>query len=410
MYSSRRVAWISCQDADPPSIDMRGLKRLRPTEERLARVPLGWLDRLAEVAKAEQSGESRDADKDEKQGRQSRRKGQFEFNDEEPIRVRVLDVDAISLEELHRAFMYTLVETSLRPGFFDFMRYEGQGGVRPLPLVISKPWSLQAYTRLMSKSYLKSRLYEQLKLHGHEPGWVLVQPHWGLCNRLRAVTAGRMLANHLGREFVLDWQPLPDCNCRWRELFATELIEVDDLHEESPGGLSFEHFLAAHRRPEWRYIAYDPRKQLLRSHPSAFLDTLWREIAEVDAFFQRLNYGMEAEILQKHAKHSSCKRDSPNAEEFCGKLCESVLFMSKAATLESDDQASEVAKILRDVALDCRVSDKEEGHEANAFAIGETDLRHVNARQVMSRQLKHRLGLASSSMFDFVGYFVSLCP
>ncbi|CAK9041487.1 unnamed protein product [Durusdinium trenchii] len=64
-----------------------------------------------------------------------------------------------------------------------------------------------------------------------EPGWVLVQPHWGLCNRLRAVTAGRMLANHLGREFVLDWQPLPDCNCRWRELFATELIEVDDLHE-----------------------------------------------------------------------------------------------------------------------------------------------------------------------------------
>ena len=52
MYSSRRVAWISCQDADPPSIDMRGLKRLRPTEERLARVPLGWLDRLAEVAKS----------------------------------------------------------------------------------------------------------------------------------------------------------------------------------------------------------------------------------------------------------------------------------------------------------------------------------------------------------------------
>ena len=33
------------------------------------------------------------------------------------------------------------------------------------------PWprSIQAYTRLMSKSYLKSRLYEQLKLHGHIP-------------------------------------------------------------------------------------------------------------------------------------------------------------------------------------------------------------------------------------------------
>ena len=29
-----------------------------------------------------------------------------------------------------------------------------------------------------------------------------------------------------------------DCFPRPPELFATELIEVDDLHEESPGGLS----------------------------------------------------------------------------------------------------------------------------------------------------------------------------
>ena len=28
---------------------------------------------------------------------------------------------------------------------------------------------MQAYTRLMRKSYLKSRLYEELKLHGHIP-------------------------------------------------------------------------------------------------------------------------------------------------------------------------------------------------------------------------------------------------
>jgi len=68
-----------------------------------------------------------------------------------------------------RAFLAEQVEKSLRPGFFDFTRYEEKGGVRPLPLVISKPWSIQAYTRLMMKSYLKSRLYEQLKLHGHIP-------------------------------------------------------------------------------------------------------------------------------------------------------------------------------------------------------------------------------------------------
>lgn len=233
-------------EEDMPSISMRGPKRLRPEEARLERAPVGLLQRLAEVEKNERlEGGSRGRGRS-----RTKRAGQFEFNDEEPIRVRVLDVDALPLEEIHRAFMYTLVrrrpaevcvriasalakfrdkpgqlayqrllsgtgklfgsthgpellalftrcyatisvpfmldytrqyghfsraflaeqvEKSLRPGFFDFMRYEDQGGVRPLPLVISKPWSIQAYTRLMSKSYLKSRLYEQLKLHGHIP-------------------------------------------------------------------------------------------------------------------------------------------------------------------------------------------------------------------------------------------------
>ena len=41
-----------------------------------------------------------------------------------------------------RAFLAEQVEKSLRPGFFDFLRYEGQGGVRPLPLLVAKPWIL----------------------------------------------------------------------------------------------------------------------------------------------------------------------------------------------------------------------------------------------------------------------------
>lgn len=51
---------------------------------------------------------------------------------------------------LTNASIVTIVfDDCLRPfqhiataGFFDFMRYEDQGGVRPLPLVISKPWFL----------------------------------------------------------------------------------------------------------------------------------------------------------------------------------------------------------------------------------------------------------------------------
>jgi len=71
--------------------------------------------------------------------------------------------------QFSRAFIAGQVEQSLRPAFFDFMRYETKGGVRPLPLVVSKPWALSSYTRLMAKSHVKSYLHEQLKLHGHVP-------------------------------------------------------------------------------------------------------------------------------------------------------------------------------------------------------------------------------------------------
>eukprot|EP00927_Polykrikos_kofoidii_P024839 TRINITY_DN22474_c0_g1_i1.p1 TRINITY_DN22474_c0_g1~~TRINITY_DN22474_c0_g1_i1.p1 ORF type:complete len:665 (-),score=102.81 TRINITY_DN22474_c0_g1_i1:52-2046(-) len=181
---------------------------------------------------------------------QTNRKCQKDFQEGVPIRVRVLDVDALPLSELHHAFAHSLarrrpaevclhvasriavfrdkynhqsyenllrdcgrlfgpthgpelvallarcyatisvpflidytrrygqfskayiakqVAQSLRPGFFDFLRYDKNGGVRPLPLVVSKPWSLSAYTRLLAKSSIKSQLHEQLKIHGAIP-------------------------------------------------------------------------------------------------------------------------------------------------------------------------------------------------------------------------------------------------
>lgn len=218
----------------------RESKPLRHQEEASERkTQLGVLQRLAALERKEAGGRGR-----------SRRRGPFEFPDDQPIRVRVLDVDALPLEDVHTAFMHTLVrrrpaevcihvasrlaqfrdnyghnayenllrdcgrlfgpihgpellalfarchatisvpfmvdytrrfgtfsrafiagqvEKSLRPAFFDFMRYEEKGGVRPLPMVVSKPWALSSYTRLMAKSHVKSYLHEQLKLHGHVP-------------------------------------------------------------------------------------------------------------------------------------------------------------------------------------------------------------------------------------------------
>jgi len=123
---------------------------------------------------------------------------------------------------------------------------------------------------------------------------------------------------------------------------------------------SFEHAFAEQRRPEWRYIAYDVLKQMLRSHSRSFLDTLLKEIAEVDAFFQRLNDAEDQDlatfamlnhlavkkILQKHSKLYS---DSQSNAEFWRRLCESVVFMSKANTLHRHTGHSQAAEIFDDV-------------------------------------------------------------
>lgn len=173
-----------------------------------------------------------------------------DFDPSKPVRIRVLDVDCLSLEDVHRHFMHTLVrrlpaefclkvasrvgqfrdkpshqsyenllrdcgklfsgthgpelialfsrcyatisvpymvdytrrfgqfskqymakliEKTEQPRFFDFMRYEHCGGVRPLPGIIKEPYALASYTRLLSKCSAKRYMFEELQKHGHLP-------------------------------------------------------------------------------------------------------------------------------------------------------------------------------------------------------------------------------------------------
>jgi len=173
-----------------------------------------------------------------------------EFDPSKPIRIRVLDVDRLELEEVHRHFMFTLtrnlpaehclkvasrvgqfrdkqthqsyenlirdcgrvfgptqgpelvalfcrcyatisvpymvdyirkfghfsksylaklIDKSEQPRFFDFMRYEHCGGVKPLPGIIREPYALASYTRLLSKCSAKRYMFEALQEHGQIP-------------------------------------------------------------------------------------------------------------------------------------------------------------------------------------------------------------------------------------------------
>lgn len=239
----------------PPLESWRGTNNaLRATQPR-ERPSTGSLSLLGRLAALESDGGARQSGGAGRgRGRTSsnalKRNRPFEFPEGKPIRVRILDVDALPLDELHKAFAFTLVrrlpaefcikvasrialyrenfnvvsyenmlkdcsrhfgpthgpellalfarchatipvpflldytrrfgtfsrkfiaaevEKSLNPGFLDFMRPKLKGGVRALPPIVSRPWALSSYTRLMPKCSLKSQLFHQLKDHGNIP-------------------------------------------------------------------------------------------------------------------------------------------------------------------------------------------------------------------------------------------------
>lgn len=43
-----------------------------------------------------------------------------------------------------------------------------------------------------------------------------------------------MLAEHLSRSFLVDWQPLPGCNCAWDRLFSSESKTLSEELQEDP--------------------------------------------------------------------------------------------------------------------------------------------------------------------------------
>ncbi|CEL92454.1 unnamed protein product [Vitrella brassicaformis CCMP3155] len=66
-----------------------------------------------------------------------------------------------------RGFIAAQIERSLHPRLFDFARFQDKGGIRPLPMVITRPWALNSYVRLMAKSSTKTYLKEALYYYGH---------------------------------------------------------------------------------------------------------------------------------------------------------------------------------------------------------------------------------------------------
>ncbi|SOV75527.1 conserved Plasmodium protein, unknown function [Plasmodium sp. gorilla clade G3] len=68
-----------------------------------------------------------------------------------------------------RAFIVNMYDKYFKKRLFDFVRYENNNGIRKLPNILTHPYHLSSYTKLLGECSAKKDMYVQLKILGHIP-------------------------------------------------------------------------------------------------------------------------------------------------------------------------------------------------------------------------------------------------
>ncbi|CAA9990910.1 conserved Plasmodium protein, unknown function [Plasmodium knowlesi strain H] len=70
-----------------------------------------------------------------------------------------------------RSFIVNMYDKYFRKRLFDFVRYENNFGIRKLPNILTHPYHLSSYIKLLGECSAKKDMYIQLKMRGHVPHW-----------------------------------------------------------------------------------------------------------------------------------------------------------------------------------------------------------------------------------------------
>ncbi|CDO63862.1 conserved Plasmodium protein, unknown function [Plasmodium reichenowi] len=68
-----------------------------------------------------------------------------------------------------RAFIVNMYDKYFKKRLFDFVRYENNMGIRKIPNILTHPYHLSSYTKLLGECSAKKDMYVQLKIRGHIP-------------------------------------------------------------------------------------------------------------------------------------------------------------------------------------------------------------------------------------------------
>ncbi|SCM24993.1 conserved Plasmodium protein, unknown function [Plasmodium chabaudi adami] len=68
-----------------------------------------------------------------------------------------------------RSFIVNMYDKYFRKRLFDFVRYENNMGIRKIPSILTHPYHLSSYIKLLGECSAKKDMYIQLKMRGHIP-------------------------------------------------------------------------------------------------------------------------------------------------------------------------------------------------------------------------------------------------
>ncbi|GAW83504.1 conserved Plasmodium protein, unknown function [Plasmodium gonderi] len=68
-----------------------------------------------------------------------------------------------------RSFIVSMYDKYFKKRLFDFVRYENNMGIRKIPNILTHPYHLSSYIKLLGECSAKKDMYIQLKMRGHIP-------------------------------------------------------------------------------------------------------------------------------------------------------------------------------------------------------------------------------------------------
>ncbi|GAB68960.1 hypothetical protein PCYB_143880 [Plasmodium cynomolgi strain B] len=166
-----------------------------------------------------------------------------------------------------RSFIVNMYDKYFRKRLFDFVRYESNFGIRKIPNILTHPYHLSSYIKLLGECSAKKDMYIQLKMRGHVPHWANLNQE-GTANEMDYLPGGM---NYLpGEENHPRAKKITITDDKKKSVKRKNYVERPKMYDvilsAEYTGLPIEHFIE--KEEDFLHINTGKEKQLQQNSPN----------------------------------------------------------------------------------------------------------------------------------------------